>query len=200
MKTKKKNTSLTIVFLCCFGWSISFGQYIDSMKVNCIYFQTEAFIPFQGGVDLQGAYRFGDNLIGIKYRYVPVTDLLDKQKDEFDVKFRTIQLSYSRLVLKNKKLAIGMLAGYYPNFSVTEKTSQISAKKNYSTLGLRATYYFFPFKKHGFFIAPTIQVNFALNDKELNVGGGVYKKHPVLQEGPSVLLGWRFNCKSQSAK
>ncbi|MCX6799530.1 MAG: hypothetical protein NT091_00065, partial [Candidatus Falkowbacteria bacterium] len=66
------------------------------------------------------------------------------------------------------------------------------ATKDYFALGARLTYYLFPFKKIGFFIAPTMQVNFALNDKPLIAGGKTYKAHPILQEGPSVLLGWKF--------
>ncbi|MCX6189912.1 MAG: hypothetical protein NTW54_10005, partial [Bacteroidetes bacterium] len=100
---KKIIIVIIISFFC--GLSV-YGQKnksADSLKTNNILIQAELFVPFQGGYDIQGGYKFGSNLVLLKYRYVPVSDLLDAQRNEFNVKFSTIQVSYSRFILGSKK-------------------------------------------------------------------------------------------------
>lgn len=171
----------------------SFAQ--DKKKDNSFVVIVEPFSLLNNGFDIGAGYGFDKNKVEIKYRQTGKSDPVAQQKEDFDTKYNSVELSYNYFLKEHLNgFFIGGTANYFFDYKATEKVFNQTATKDFASLGIRFGYYWYPIKKLNLFIDPTIGLNFNLNDKELSAGGKTFDKQSIrlLPAGMLLRVGYQF--------
>lgn len=169
-----------------------FGQ---AKKETNFVLIVEPFSPLNGGFDIGVGYGFSKHKVELKYRQTSKSDPIAQQKYDFDSEYKNFEVSYNYFLKEHLKgWFVGGTFNHFQDFKVTEKVSNLSASKDFESIGLRFGYYWYPFKKINLFIDPTLAVNFNLNDKDLTVGGNTFDKQSFRLPPAGIILriGYKF--------
>jgi hypothetical protein len=187
----KKSILIALVALCLSNIAFSQIQKTESNFVVIV----EPFSLFNGGFDIGSGYALNKNKVELKYRQTDKSDPIARQKNDFDTKYKTLELSYNYFLNQHLKgFFVGGTANYFFDYKATEKVSGLSESKDFSSIGLRLGYYWYPFKKTNLFIDPTLAINFNLNDIDIMAGGKTLNKQYFRFPPAGILLriGYQF--------